>query len=217
MIKAVLFDLDGTLVDSLADLAEAGNRAIAKFGCPTHQTEQYKYFVGDGIPKLIERILPEKMRNEAQKNKCLKAFLEYYSQHFADKTYAYDGMPQTVAVLQEKGIKVAVVSNKAQEMAELVVEKLYGKSFDLVLGKREDIPAKPDPAMLLLALGQLGIKPQECAFVGDSGMDMAAAVNAGAMPVGVLWGFRNADELKQNGAEFLLTAPQDILKIIAEQ
>lgn len=214
MIKAVLFDLDGTLVDSLADLAEAGNRAIAKFGCPPHLVGRYKYFVGDGIPKLIERILPESMRNETQMRKCLKAFFEYYSVHFADKTYAYEGMPQMVSLLHDNGVKVAVVSNKAQEMAELVVGKLYGDVFDLVLGKREGVAAKPDPSMLLLALEQLGTEPQDCAFVGDSGMDMAAAVNAGAVPVGVLWGFRTADELKANGARFLASNPSELADII---
>lgn len=216
MIKAVLFDLDGTLVNSLADLATAGNSALERLGFPTHCVEDYKYFVGHGLADLARRILPEDKRDEETKALCLKYIIEYYSDHFVDKTYAYEGMPQLVRELHNKGIKVAVVSNKAQPMAEKVVEKLYGNVFDLLLGKRDEFPAKPDPAMLLFAMKQLGVEPQECAFVGDSGMDMAAALNAGAVPTGVLWGFRTADELNGNGAKFLVNNSQELAQIIEE-
>lgn len=216
MIKAVLFDLDGTLVNSLADLATAGNHALVKLGCPIHRVDDYKYFVGHGLVDLARRILPENKRDEETQAQCLKILLGYYSEHFVDKTYAYEGMPQLVKTLSEKGVKVGVASNKAQNMAEKVVEKLYGNVFELILGKRDSFPAKPDPTMLLYAMDKLGVKPQECAFVGDSGMDMAAAVNAGALPIGVLWGFRTADELKNNGAEFLVNTSDEILKIIEE-
>lgn len=216
MIKAVLFDLDGTLVNSLADLATAGNHALVKLGCPIHRVDDYKYFVGHGLADLARRILPENKRDEDTKAQCLKILLEYYSEHFVDKTYAYEGMPQTIKALNDCGIKVAVASNKAQDMAELVVEKIYGNVFELILGKRESFPVKPDPTMLLYAMEKLNVSPNECVFVGDSGMDMAAAVNAGALPVGVLWGFRTAEELNRNGAKFLANTSSELLNIIKE-
>ena len=216
MIKAVLFDLDGTLVNSLNDLADATNFALEYLGFPTHEVEKFKYFVGDGIPKLIERVLPAEKCDEEHKNKCLELFFQYYSVHFADKTKVYTDVPELVNQLKKQGIAMAVVSNKAQEMTNLVVNKLYGDTFDLVLGKREGVPAKPDPAMLKLAASEIKIRPENCAFIGDSGMDMAAAVGAGMLPIGVLWGFRTEEELKSNGAEYILNNPKDIFRIIGE-
>lgn len=216
MIKAVLFDLDGTLVDSLIDLAGGVNRAIAQKGFPTHEVEAFKYFVGDGIPKMIERALPEGNRDIDTVNEIKNIFLPYYAIHYADNTYAYDGMPELVARLKSNGFIVAVVTNKDQAMADEVVTKLYGNVFDLIFGKRDGIPAKPDPTAALMAMEQLGVKPQECVFIGDSGMDVATAVNSGAVPVGELWGFRLRDELLQNGAKYIISAPNELLDIIEE-
>lgn len=216
MIKAVLFDLDGTLVDSLTDLAYGVNRAIAKKGFATHPVEAFKYFVGDGIPKMIERALPENHRDSATVNEIKKDFLEYYSLHYADNTYAYKGMPELVNTLKKRGFIVAVVTNKQQDMADEVVKSLYGNVFDLIFGKREGIPAKPDPTAALMAMEQLGVKPEECIFIGDSGMDVATAVNSGAVPVGELWGFRKEDELLKNGAKYIIKKPEELLDIIEE-
>lgn len=216
MIKAVLFDLDGTLVDSLTDLAEGVNRAIAKKGFSTHPTEAFKYFVGDGIPKMIERALPENHRDDNTINEIKQEFLEYYSVHYADNTYAYAGMPELVSTLKEQGFIVAVVTNKQQDMADEVVKSLYGNVFDLIFGKRDGIPAKPDPTAALMAMKQLGVIPDECVFIGDSGMDVATAVNSGAVPVGELWGFRQKNELLKNGAKYVISKPQELLDIIEE-
>lgn len=216
MIKAVLFDLDGTLADSLVDLAASANYALNKLGYPERQVEEFKYFVGDGIPKMLERTLPESEKCEDTVNRLLELFLPHYAVHYADRTYAYAGMPQLVNTLKAKGYIVAVVTNKAQDMADRVVTSLYGDVFDLVFGKREGIPAKPDPTAALMAMEQLGVKPQECVFIGDSGMDVATAVNSGAVPVGELWGFRQREELLQNGALYIIEKPHELLELIEE-
>ena len=216
MIKAVLFDLDGTLADSLIDLADGVNRAIASKGFPTHEVEAFKYFVGDGIPKMIERALPEENRDAETVNEIKNIFLPYYAIHYADNTYAYEGMPELVNNLKSQGFIVAVVTNKEQNMANEVVTSLYGDVFDLIFGKRDGIPAKPDPTAALMAMEELGVKPEECVFIGDSGMDVATAVNSGAVPVGELWGFRKKDELLANGAKYIIKKPQELLDIIKE-
>lgn len=214
MIKAVLFDLDGTLADSLEDLAASTNYALETFGFPVHKTNKYKEFVGDGIPKLIERAIPESARGTDFLLKTQDYFMKHYREHYYDNTRAYNGIPALLKQLKQSGMKIAVISNKAQEMAEKVVNKLFGDMFDTVAGKREGYPAKPDPTLTLEVIKALGAEPRECAFAGDSGMDMAAAVNCGAVPIGVLWGFRTKEELSQNGAEYFAEKPDDIFEII---
>lgn len=211
--KAVLFDLDGTLVNSLGDLSGGVNRVLSEKGYPVHSKEEFRYFVGDGIPKMIERALPENAREESIISECVRLFLDYYSRHFADSTYLYPGIGELLAVLRENGLKIAVVSNKAQEMADIVAEKIVGP-VDTVIGKRDGLPSKPDPAALLLAAETLGADCGECAFLGDSGMDMTAACRAGMLPVGVLWGFRTAEELKSCGAQALISRPDELLEIL---
>ena len=214
MIKAVLFDLDGTLVNSLNDLADSTNFALESLGFPTHETEKYRYFVGDGIPKLIERALPEGEKTEENKNKCLELFMARYREHYFDKTDAYDGIKDLLSGLKKQGLKIAVISNKAQEMAQKVVDKVFGNMFDAVAGKREGYKTKPDPALTLEVVKELGVTPDNCVLIGDSGMDMAAAVNAKVTGIGVLWGFRDREELLSNGAKFIAGKPSQILDII---
>ena len=214
MIKAILFDLDGTLVNSLFDLGFSTNFALAKMGYPTHEIEKFKYFVGDGMPKLIERALPESKRDKETIKTTLEIFMEHYREHFVDKTVPYDGIIELLDSLSE--YKMAVISNKVQEMATVVTEKLLGDKFQIVCGKREGYPTKPDPTLTLEIIDELGVKPEECLFIGDSGMDMAVAKNAGCVAVGVLWGFRKEDELRENGADYIVSASQDILGILRE-
>lgn len=217
MIKAVLFDLDGTLVNSLEDLADSTNYALSELGFPTHRTDEYNYFVGDGIPKLIERALPENARTSETEKKCLDIFMARYKEHYHDRTYAYGGITELLGFLKEKGIKTAVISNKAQEMAQKVVSKLFGDVFDTVAGKRDGFPAKPDPTLTLQIIKELGVEPQNCAFVGDSGMDMAVAVNANLLPIGVLWGFRTKDELLKNGAAYTVNNTAELIEILNDK
>jgi len=217
MIKAVLFDLDGTLVNSLCDLANSTNYALNEFGFPTHETEKYKYFVGDGMPKLIERVLPDNKRDDKTQKEVLELFLSHYAKHFVDETVVYDGIEALLGEISKSGIKTAVISNMAQPMAEAVVDKLFGQRFNIVCGKQEGFPAKPDPTLTLKVIEELKVKPNECLFVGDSGMDMAVAVNADCIGVGVLWGFRTKEELEQNGAKYIVSNPSEILDIIGEK
>lgn len=214
MVKAVLFDLDGTLADSLLDLSISTNYAISKFGYKPQPTESFRLFAGDGMAKMIERALPENTNKENEVSRIMPVFLDYYGNHFCDNTTAYEGVVELIDNIKSKGIAVAVVTNKAQEMAEKVVLKLYGGRFDLILGKRDGVPPKPDPTSALMAMRELNAKPSECIFVGDSKMDVMAGVNSGAYPIGVLWGFREKEELISGGAKRLIEKPQELLAII---
>lgn len=217
MIKAVLFDLDGTLVNSLEDLATSCNFALESFGYATHETEKYRYFIGNGMQTLIERILPEDKRDNETHKKVFDVFYNHYSQHFVDKTKPYEGIPELLDNLKEKGLKTGIISNKKHEMTLEVVNKLFNTGvFNAVFGKMEGYPTKPDVKLTLKLMEKLGVKPDECVLVGDSGMDMAAAVNAGCKGVGVLWGFRTKEELLENGANYIVSDTNEILKIIEE-
>ena len=216
MVKAVIFDLDGTLVNSLEDLASSTNYALKQFGFKTHKTEAYKYFVGDGIPKLIERALPKNINAQNIRLEVLDCFLKHYRVHYADKTTVYEGIRELLNDLKRKSIKLAIISNKAQEMASTVVNKLFNNEFEIVYGKQEGYPAKPDAKLTLKLISELEVEPQECLFVGDSGMDMATAKNAGCFGVGVLWGFRDKTELCKNSAKFIAEKPCEIMDLVKE-
>ncbi len=212
--NAVFFDLDGTLVNSLIDLAVSVNHVLTKHGFPTHDVEKFKYFAGDGIAKMLERAAPPEIINDTLLEELKFEFLDFYSEHYADNTVAYEGMKELVYLLKQKGIKLAVVTNKAQDIAEIVVKKVYGDVFDYILGLRPDVPAKPDPTGIFMAMDELKVTPEECAFVGDTGMDVAAGVNAKAYPIGVLWGFREKDELQRFGAKAFAENSDELSSIL---
>lgn len=215
MIKAVLFDLDGTLANTLNDLGNAVNYVLEKYGYPTHPLESYKLKVGGGMRNLIHKSLPESEQNEETEQKVLAEFLEYYSKHFADETCCYEGISELLYKLKNMGMSLAVVTNKAQDMTDLVMQKLFeSDTFNYIIGKREGIATKPDPESAFIAIDKLGVNSDECIFVGDSGVDMLTALNCGALPVGVLWGFRSAEELKKSGCRFFLNKPDDLVKLI---
>ncbi|MCQ2450427.1 MAG: HAD-IA family hydrolase [Clostridia bacterium] len=217
MIKAVLFDLDGTLVNSIIDLSACANYALKEFGFLTHETEEYKYFVGNGIPKMIERALPSEHRNSETIEKVKDVFLREYSVHYADNTASYDGVKQLLCELKAKGMKIAVVTNKAQEMANKVVINAFGDMFDIIFGKRDGIPSKPDPTAALTVMKEFGVKPNECVFIGDSGVDVMTGYNSGAVAVGHIWGYRDEKELRDNKAEYVIENPMQLLDIIKEK
>lgn len=212
--KAVFFDLDGTLVNSLIDLAFSVNHVLSLKGFPTHEVEKFKYFAGDGIAKMIERALPADAVDAEEFEEIKKMFLEHYAVHYADNTVAYDGISELIAFLKEQGYKLAVVTNKDQAMAEKVVTKAFGDSFDYILGLRPGVPAKPDPTGVFMAMEELKVSPDECAFVGDTGMDVAAGVNAKAFPIGVLWGFREREELIKFGAKEIAKNAEELKNIL---
>mgnify|MGYP003297296801 CR=1 FL=1 len=197
MYKAVIFDLDGTLVNSLKDLAVACNYSLEQHGFNTYPVEDYKYLVGDGMVKLIERAIPSDALNEETFKSVFKAFMDYYREHCLVHTYVYDGIENAINTLNDMGLKLAVVSNKADNMTNLIVKEYFGDVFTVVAGKREGIPVKPDPTLTLMIIDELGVKPHECIFVGDSGMDCLNAVNSGCYPLGVLWGFREKEILEE--------------------
>lgn len=211
---AVLFDLDGTLIDTLDDLADATNRVLAARGYPVHPAAAFRYFVGEGARVLIERALPETARTPATIEACLAAFRADYGANWCVKTRPYAGIPELLDGLVARGIKLGVVSNKPhQNVLDLVTTLLGDWSFDQVLGQREGVPTKPDPTSTLEVAHALGLKPAEMVFLGDSGVDMLTAVAAGMYPAGALWGFRQADELLAAGAQVLLPNPQAVLDL----
>ena len=211
--KAVLFDLDGTLANSLYDLADSVNYTLAKNGFPIHETDAYKYFVGNGIPTMLRRAMPQNEGDEVHE-KLVKEFLEYYSIHSLDKTAPYEGIKELVYDLKSAGIKVAVVTNKAQEAAETVVKKLFGDVFDCVMGLSPGVPAKPDPTSALMVMEKLGVEPKDCAFIGDTSVDITVGVKSGAFTVGVLYGFRKKEELEAAGAKIFAKNADELREIL---
>ncbi len=214
MIKAVIFDLDGTLADTLGDLTAAVNFALHKYGYPAHGTAELKNFVGDGVRKLLMRSLPPEKRSPGDVELLLPHFLEYYGENYLERTIVYGGMPELVGELKRRGMRLAVISNKVHHMTVKVVEMLYPGMFEVVLGQQDGLPAKPDPYFLNESVKILDVKKEECVFVGDSGVDMQTALNGGVTPVGVLWGFRGRDELEQAGAWQIAGSPEELLELI---
>ena len=216
MYKAVIFDLDGTLVNSLDDLAVACNYSLEKHGFNTYPVDDYKYLVGDGMVKLIERAIANDSVDSSVFDSVFNDFMAYYRQHYLVYTKEYDGIIEALKLLDEMGMKLAVISNKADEMANIIVREFFGDIFTKVTGKREGYPTKPDPTLTLKIIEEMGVKPSECIFVGDSGMDCANAVNSGCYPLGVLWGFRKEDELVANGAKTVINHPSEIVPFVKE-
>lgn len=214
MVKAVLFDLDGTIANTLKDLADASNFALDFYGFPTYETEKYRYFVGRGIPNLIKNIVPSEKGDEQTLQRVMAKFFEYYNVHYADNTCVYSGVPELFETLQKMGIKFAVVTNKAHSAAIEVVKRLYGDTVSVVIGQSDAYPIKPAPEMPTAAAKQLGVQTTDCLFVGDSGVDCQTGVNCGAVSVGVSWGFREKDELWSNGAKYIVDTPEEIIDII---
>lgn len=212
--KIVVFDLDGTLLNSLEDLADSANHVLAAHGFPTHPVSDYRYFVGDGVRKLIERILPDNCRSEYLEV-CRMEFVEYYDIHKEDKTVAYAGVADLLTELNTMGMKIAVASNKVHDAVGPLMEKYFpGVVFDSVFGQRPGVPVKPDPRILLDILEKAGCKPEEAVHVGDTSTDITLAKNAGVESVGVTWGYRPQSELVDAGAGYIISEPSQLLDII---
>lgn len=215
MIKAIIFDLDGTLLDTLEDLANACNYALRTCGFKEHPVNDYVRFVGDGRYVLIKRIVPEIEReNEEVINKVLSYFDEYYGEHMIDMTKPYDGIIEMIDELKSKNIKLAVVSNKPHEFAVEVVKKYFDNKFDITYGQRENYPTKPNPATVDEVINLFKVCRNECLYIGDSDVDMKTAINAKVKSVGVAWGFRGIKELLEAGADYIINNPQEVFNVI---
>ncbi len=213
MFRALLFDLDGTLLDTLDDLAGSMNRVLARRGWPVHEVRDFRYFVGDGARVLVSRTLPEGHRDEATVQACLREFRAEYDRNWHVKTRPYEGVAEMLDELERRGLPKAVLSNKPHDFTARCVDELLPRwRFDPVLGLNDDRPAKPDPGGALEIAGQLGIAPEEFLYVGDTSIDMKTALAAGMHPVGVLWGFRPREELERSGARTLLARPMELLR-----
>lgn len=215
MTRLVIFDLDGTLLNTIDDLAISTNYALRQFGFPEHALTEYPYFVGNGITKLIERALPPDRRDETTVNRLKQEFVKYYQQHKTDLTRPYRGIPSVLEVLNEKGILMAVASNKYHQGTDELIRHYFGSSlFKVIAGQKDGIPPKPDPAVIHYILSQTGVSPADALYVGDSGVDMQTAAHSGVTSVGVTWGFRPRRELEENGANHIAERPYDILNFI---
>jgi phosphoglycolate phosphatase len=218
MIKTILFDLDGTLLNTLDDLADAGNWVCAQNGWPTHPVEAYKRMVGNGIPKLVERFSPPDQRAPEQLAATLAQFSARYDAHKQDKTAPYAGIEELLASLRTEGVQTAVFSNKADELCPQLLAHYFGAgAFSAVRGSRPGVPTKPDPAGLLDLMRTIGADAATSLFVGDSDVDILTGHNAGLPACGVLWGFRTEEELTRAGAEHLAAAPADLLALVQRE
>lgn len=212
---AVIFDLDGTLLDTLDDLMDAVNYALARMGWPARTREEIRQFVGNGVALLMERSVPDGTAPEATA-KALAIFKDYYELHKQDKTAPYPGIPELLKSLREKGYRLAVVSNKFDTAVKGLMEDYFPGLLHAAAGENEagGVPKKPAPAMVLRVLEELGVAPERAVYVGDSDVDLQTAVNAGLPCISVTWGFRERDFLTAHGATVFAAAPADILTLV---
>ncbi len=210
----MIFDLDGTLADTLEDIADAMNRVLRRERRVGHDYAAYRYLVGKGMRNLVTQALPADDRTDETIERCLVELLADYSEHVLDKTRLYDGVAELLAGLRGAGVRLAVLSNKVDGLTRRIVAGLTEPgTFAVVVGAQPDLPLKPDPTAALLVSANLGTPPEAIAYVGDSGVDMRTATAAGMLPVGASWGFRTKDELVENGARAVLDQPLELLTL----
>ena len=213
---AVLFDLDGTLLDTLEDLGDSMNAALAAHGFPVHGMDAYRYFVGDGVENLVRRALPESARtDEAIVRSCVPLMRSEYARRWKDKTRLYDGIAEMLDGLHSRGVRLAILSNKPHPAVLEIVEHFFSSwPFDAAVGARTGVPMKPDAGAALQVARDMKIPPADFLYLGDTNTDMITAVAAGMLAVGALWGFRTEEELRASGAHALAAHPREVLELL---
>lgn len=215
MIKACIFDLDGTLADTLESMAYTANELMEIFGLKKLPADNFRYYSGEGADMLMRRVLRDAGDPELHfLQEGRKMYREKFNKNPMYHVRHYPGMPETISALKKMKIKLAVCTNKPHEAAVKVIQTMFGDDFELVLGQLEGRKPKPDPESAVLAAKSLGVNPDECMYIGDTGTDMQTGKNAGMFTVGALWGFRDRMELMENGADDLAETPEDILDFI---
>ncbi len=215
--RAVLFDLDGTLVDSIGDLADAMNAVLARAGLPTHDREQYKRFVGEGVRVLVRRAVPEARRDGETLDRLVGEMLDEYRGCWDRSSRPYPGVAELLDALVARGLPLAILSNKVDELTRQVAERILARwSFAVVRGSLPDVPKKPDPTSALAVAEALGVEPASIVYLGDTAIDMRTAALTGMYGVGVLWGFRDEAELREGGARALIGHPRDLLSQVID-
>jgi phosphoglycolate phosphatase len=214
-IELVIFDLDGTLVDSLDDLADSMNAVLDSLGLPIHPTEPYRRFVGDGLVKMVRRSLPPEYVEEDYVGECVELMRAEYARRQQDKTVLYPGISELLAALRDRDLKTAVLSNKPDSDTRSIVDGLLAPhSFDVVRGARPEVPLKPDPSAALDIAADLSVHPEDSVYIGDTDTDMRTGRRAGMLTVGVTWGFRDEEELRESGAQHIIHHPLELLDIL---
>lgn len=213
---AYIFDLDGTVLDTLPDLVNITNTVLAEWGMPEHTSEEIASYVGGGARLLLVRAAPAGTPDDVI-DSMLARWRGVYPELGHKFTHPYEGVPEALAELKRQGVKLGVLSNKFDAATRAVIEHHFPGVFDLVRGEGPETPRKPDPTGLLKMLSDFGVAPEKCAYVGDSGSDMTVAVRAGCLPVGVTWGYRSEDELRECGARILADAPLTLVDLQANQ
>lgn len=216
MFKGIIFDLDGTLLDTVETIAYYGNKSLEKYGFKPIDSEIYKYMAGNGAKHLVKSMLAESGSSDPEMfEKVFKDYNIAYNTDTLYKTEVYDGIKDLIAVAKEKGLKLAVLSNKPHDATVDVIDKFFEEgTFDLCYGAREGIPLKPDATSAVMLAKEMGFEKDECIYVGDTNVDMQTGKSAGFYTVGVLWGFRDRKELEDNGADMIVSKPMEILTLI---
>ena len=215
--KGVIFDLDGTLLDTIQDIANAMNTVLQRYNFPTHDLDSYRFFIGSGIAKLVERSLPSEVSESVKYSKLVEEVFQEYALHLNKFTAPYSGVVDLLDGLTQLGVPFAILSNKADEFMDEVVSNYFSKwNFAVVLGARYGLPRKPDPYSVLEIAEIMNLQPSEIVYLGDTDIDMQTAVNSGTYAVGSAWGFRSAEELRANGAHVVIQNPCELLELFQD-
>ena len=217
MFQSVVFDLDGTLLDTLLDLAAAGNHALTALGLPTHSADDFQRMVGHGMPNLVRSMLPEDSRDDETFRQAFTLFTDYYSHNMTRHTRPYPGIPELLEMLAREGVLLAVLSNKKDLFTTQIIDHYFPGLFSHVMGLSDKYPPKPQPDSLLALLQSMQARPESALYCGDSDVDVFTAQNAGIPCCGVLWGFHSEERLRAGGASYLAAVPQEVGRLVVPQ